>query len=130
MTAVATSLNEEWKDTGVRVFALADYYQQGAPATTGWIEAAFGYDGTVGRHAGTSDTSQMLLRPPVRSAKGPAGTVGRSAGFWRDGRSGEGNRRDREDRRRAEGQRRHQSVQTAQEPAGSRERTRIVDRAR
>ena len=65
MTTVATRLNEEWKDSGVRVFALTDYYEQGPLYYRAWLEAAYGYDeGTVGRHAGISDTSQMLFVRP------------------------------------------------------------------
>jgi creatinine amidohydrolase len=65
MTAVATKLNDEWKNSGVRVFALTDYYEQGRVNYRAWLEAAFGYDdATVGAHAGISDTSQMLFVRP------------------------------------------------------------------
>jgi creatinine amidohydrolase/Fe(II)-dependent formamide hydrolase-like protein len=65
MTAVANKLNEEWKDTGVKVFGLVDYYEQGRINYRAWLEAAFGYDdATVGAHAGISDTSQMLFVKP------------------------------------------------------------------
>ena len=65
MTNVANKLNEEWKDGGVKVFALTDYYEDGREHYRAWMEAAFGYDDTiVGSHAGISDTSQMLhVRP-------------------------------------------------------------------
>jgi creatinine amidohydrolase/Fe(II)-dependent formamide hydrolase-like protein len=65
MTNVATKLNEEWKGSGVTVFALTDYYEGGRQHYRAWMEAAFGYDDTiVGSHAGISDTSQMLhVRP-------------------------------------------------------------------
>ena len=65
MTSVANALNEEWKDSGVRVFALTDYYEQSRIYYRAWLEAAYGYDeATVGSHAGISDTSQMLFIRP------------------------------------------------------------------
>ena len=61
MRSVAEKLNAEWKDAGVKVFALTDYYEGGREHYRAWLEAAFGYDDTiVGSHAGISDTSQML----------------------------------------------------------------------
>jgi creatinine amidohydrolase len=62
---VAEKLNAEWKDAGVKVYALTDYYEGGREHYRAWMEAAFGYDDTiVGSHAGISDTSQMLhVRP-------------------------------------------------------------------
>ena len=65
MAVVAKTLNEEWKGSGVAVFALTDYYEQSRIYYRAWLEAAFGYDdATVGAHAGISDTSQMLyIRP-------------------------------------------------------------------
>ena len=65
MTAVANTLNEEWKDAGVKVFALTDYYSGSREHYRAWLEAAYGYDDqTVGSHAGISDTSQMLFVRP------------------------------------------------------------------
>jgi creatinine amidohydrolase len=65
MTAVATKLNEEWKGSGTRVYALTSYYEEGRVHYRAWMEAAFGYgDDIIGSHAGISDTSQMLhVRP-------------------------------------------------------------------
>jgi creatinine amidohydrolase/Fe(II)-dependent formamide hydrolase-like protein len=65
LTNVANKLNEEWKGSGARVFALPDYYEQGRVHYRAWLQAAFGYeDDIVGSHAGISDTSQMLhVRP-------------------------------------------------------------------
>jgi creatinine amidohydrolase len=61
MRAVADALSAEWKDAGVKVFALTDYYEGGREHYRAWMLAAFGYDDTmVGSHAGISDTSQML----------------------------------------------------------------------
>lgn len=61
MRAVADKLNEEWKGSGTRVFALTDYYEGGREHYRAWMLAQFGYDDSiVGSHAGISDTSQML----------------------------------------------------------------------
>ncbi len=63
---VAARLNEEWKDTGVKVFALTDYYEQSRLHYRAWLQAAFGYDGeTAGSHAGITDTAQMLFLHPA-----------------------------------------------------------------
>lgn len=65
MTAVAKTLNEEWKDSGTKVYGLVDYYEQGRVHYRAWLEAAYGYeDATIGAHAGISDTSQMLYVYP------------------------------------------------------------------
>jgi creatinine amidohydrolase len=61
MRTVAEKLTEEWKEEGVKVFALTEYYEGGREHYRAWMEAAFGYDeATVGSHAGISDTAQML----------------------------------------------------------------------
>jgi creatinine amidohydrolase len=66
LTNVANKLNEEWKGSDVKVYALTDYYNQGRVHYRAWLEAAFGYDDeTVGSHAGISDTSQMLFVRPA-----------------------------------------------------------------
>ncbi|MGE3275546.1 MAG: creatininase family protein, partial [Vicinamibacterales bacterium] len=66
MTAVAEALNAEWKDAGVKVFALTDYYSGSREHYRAWLQAAFGYDDTiVGSHAGISDTSQLLWVHPA-----------------------------------------------------------------
>lgn len=58
---VAKALNAEWAGTGVRVHALVDYYQQGRVLVRDYLRRTFGWDeATVGSHAGTSDTSQLL----------------------------------------------------------------------
>jgi creatinine amidohydrolase len=63
---VAAKLNEEWKGSGVTVYALTDYYEGGREHYRAWLEAAFGYDDeVVGSHAGISDTSQMLFVRPA-----------------------------------------------------------------
>jgi creatinine amidohydrolase len=65
MRNVAQKLNEEWKGSGTRVYALTDYYEGGRLHYRAWLEAAHNYDDQiVGSHAGISDTSQMLhVRP-------------------------------------------------------------------
>ena len=66
ITNVAAELNEAWKDSGVRVFGLTDYYEQSRLHYRAWLQAAFGYDGdTAGTHAGITDTSQMLFVRPA-----------------------------------------------------------------
>jgi creatinine amidohydrolase len=66
LTSVANKLNEEWKDTGVKVFALTDYYNASRVYYRAWLQAAFGYDeDTAGSHAGITDTSQMLFIRPA-----------------------------------------------------------------
>jgi creatinine amidohydrolase/Fe(II)-dependent formamide hydrolase-like protein len=61
LTKVAATLNAEWQGTGVRVYALVDYYQQGRVQVRDWLLKEHGLDAaTVGSHAGTSDTSQLL----------------------------------------------------------------------
>ncbi len=61
LTAVANALNAEWAGTGVRVYALVDYYQKGRTQIRDYLKATYGWDEQmVGSHAGTSDTSQLL----------------------------------------------------------------------
>jgi creatinine amidohydrolase len=63
---VTAKLNEEWKESGVTVYALTDYYEGGREHYRAWLEAAFGYnEEIVGSHAGISDTSQMLFVRPA-----------------------------------------------------------------
>lgn len=66
LTNVANALNAEWKDSGVRVYALRDYYERGREHYRAWMLAAYGYtDDIIGSHAGISDTSQMLHVHPA-----------------------------------------------------------------
>ena len=61
MTSVANKLNQEWQGSGVRVYALTDYYAKARNDFRAWALAQFGYDAaTVGSHAGISDTSQLM----------------------------------------------------------------------
>ena len=66
LTAVANKLNEEWKGTDTKVYALTDYYEQSRLHYRAWLQAQFGYDEeTAGSHAGITDTSQMLFIRPT-----------------------------------------------------------------
>ena len=63
---MAEKLNAEWKDAGVKVFGLTDYYEQSRLHYRAWLQAQFGYDEeTSGSHAGITDTSQMLFVRPA-----------------------------------------------------------------
>ena len=65
MISVANKLNEDWKDSGTKVFALTDYYTESRVHYRAWLQAAFGYDEeTAGSHAGITDTSQVLFVRP------------------------------------------------------------------
>ena len=65
LTAVADALNTEWAGSGVRVYALVDYYQQGRVQLRDYLQKTYGWDAeTVGTHAGTADTSQLLYVHP------------------------------------------------------------------
>jgi creatinine amidohydrolase/Fe(II)-dependent formamide hydrolase-like protein len=72
LRAVADTLNQEWKGTGVRVYAATDYYEKGHADINAWLLKDFGYDrATVGSHAGIMDTSQLMYVHPdgVRKEK-------------------------------------------------------------
>jgi creatinine amidohydrolase/Fe(II)-dependent formamide hydrolase-like protein len=61
LVTVANALNAEWQGTGARVYALVDYYQQGRVQLREYLLKTHGWDAqTVGTHAGTTDTSQLL----------------------------------------------------------------------
>ncbi len=65
LVAVADALNKEWSGTGVKVYALVDYYQKGRVQLRDYLLKTFGWDAqTVGTHAGTTDTSQLLYVHP------------------------------------------------------------------
>lgn len=65
LTAVANALNAEWAGSGVRVHALVDYYQKGRVLLRDYLKRTYGWDeATVGSHAGTTDTSQLLYVYP------------------------------------------------------------------
>jgi creatinine amidohydrolase len=61
LDSTANRLNREWAGTGVRVYALTNYYQKSRVQLRAWLLERFGYDAaTSGSHAGITDTSQML----------------------------------------------------------------------
>jgi creatinine amidohydrolase/Fe(II)-dependent formamide hydrolase-like protein len=83
LTAVADSLNKEWAGSGVRVYALTDYYTKGHADIYAWLEKDHGWDRqTVGSHAGIMDTSQLLYVNPnaVRRANIAPNGGGRGSG--------------------------------------------------
>lgn len=70
LTVIADSLNKEWAGSGVKVYALTDYYVKGHADINAWLEKEFGYDKTtVGSHAGIMDTSQLLYCNPAAVRK-------------------------------------------------------------
>jgi len=65
LTAVADSLNKEWAGSGVKVYAITEYYSKGHSDIYAWLEKDFGYSRqVVGSHAGIMDTSQLLYVNP------------------------------------------------------------------
>jgi creatinine amidohydrolase/Fe(II)-dependent formamide hydrolase-like protein len=83
LTAVADSLNKEWAGSGVRVFALTEYYSKGHSDIYAWLEKDHGWDrATVGSHAGIMDTSQLMYVNPaaVRTANILPSGGGRGSG--------------------------------------------------
>jgi creatinine amidohydrolase len=62
---VAGRLNAQWEGSGVRAFALTDFYDKGHEYQDAWFLGQFGWDeSVVGSHAGIKDTSQMLYVKP------------------------------------------------------------------
>ena len=80
---VADSLNKEWAGSGVKVYALTEYYSKGHDEIYAWLEKDHGYNRqTVGSHAGIMDTSQLMYVNPsaVRPANIALGGGGRGSG--------------------------------------------------
>ena len=83
LTNVADSLNKEWAGSGVKVYALNEYYSKGHEDIYAWLEKDHGYDrATVGSHAGIMDTSQLMYVNPdaVRVANRLPSGGGRGSG--------------------------------------------------
>ena len=83
LTAVADTLNKEWAGSGVRVYALTDYYTKGHADIYAWLEKDYGWNRqTVGSHAGIMDTSQLMYVNPraVRTANLLPSGGGRGSG--------------------------------------------------
>jgi creatinine amidohydrolase len=64
LKAVAQRLNREWHSTGVRVHALAEYYQASDVEFRQLLRARGYQDRELGAHAGLLDTSLMLAIDP------------------------------------------------------------------
>jgi creatinine amidohydrolase len=62
MKAVAEMLNKEWKDTGVRVHFIPEYYS--AHGFSEWLQAQGEKQDDIGTHAGIADTSQVMALNP------------------------------------------------------------------
>jgi creatinine amidohydrolase len=80
---VADSLNKEWAGTGVKVYALNEYYAKSHADIYAWLEKDFGYArAVVGSHAGIMDTSQLMYVNPdaVRTANILLNGGGRGSG--------------------------------------------------
>ncbi|MBV9078351.1 MAG: creatininase family protein [Methylobacteriaceae bacterium] len=59
---VAARLTREWAGSGVRVLAVESYYADAAQI--GWLVARGETLGSIGRHAGIQDTSELLVVHP------------------------------------------------------------------
>ena len=75
---VAQKLNKEWADTNVRVHYLGDYYDYQNGTFLEWLREQGESEEDIGRHAGITDTSQLLAIHPEgirvdRLAPGRAG---------------------------------------------------------
>jgi creatinine amidohydrolase len=65
LSNVAAALNKEWEGTGVKAYALTDFYDKGHEYQDAWFLGQFGWDASVvGSHAGIKDTSQLLYVKP------------------------------------------------------------------
>jgi len=67
MQAVAELLNKEWANSGVRVHFSLDYYTIGYELTGGfavWLQSQGETLEDIGRHAGITDTSQLMAIDP------------------------------------------------------------------
>ncbi len=62
MKEVSEHLNEEWNGKKTRVHFVGDYYS--ANGFREWLKTQGETDETIGRHAGISDTSQLLAVAP------------------------------------------------------------------
>ena len=62
MEQVALQLNKEWDDEITRVHFVGDYYADNGYRE--WLKSQGETEETIGRHAGISDTSQLLFVAP------------------------------------------------------------------
>jgi len=64
---VAMALNEEWNETDVRVHYIPDYYNSSYPrygTFYKWLQSQGEESWDIGRHAGITDTSQLMAINP------------------------------------------------------------------
>jgi hypothetical protein len=83
LTAVANALNAEWAGTGVRVYALVDYYQKGRIQIRDYLKTTYGWDEQMiarrhQRHVAAA------LRVRRRNPAQQAHAERRRSGCWRD----------------------------------------------
>jgi creatinine amidohydrolase/Fe(II)-dependent formamide hydrolase-like protein len=86
MQAVAELLNKEWTSSGVRVHFTLDYYTIGYDLTGGfavWLQSQGESLEDIGRHAGITDTSQLMAIDPklIRMDKLAPGGDGKLTGI-------------------------------------------------
>lgn len=75
MKEVADALNEEWQGGATRIYFVPDYYS--ANGFRDWLKTQGETDETIGRHAGISDTSELLAVAPEHirlGARAPGGS--------------------------------------------------------
>lgn len=62
LQSVASLLNREWANTGVRVHFVPDYYNE--DGFRAWLASQGEQPGDIGTHAGIPDTSQLMALDP------------------------------------------------------------------
>jgi creatinine amidohydrolase/Fe(II)-dependent formamide hydrolase-like protein len=75
---VAERLDREWRDSGVRVLHVGDYYDKNGQIE--WLKAAGESDRSIGFHAGIRDTSELLSVHP----EGVRRNRLKAQGSWRE----------------------------------------------
>jgi creatinine amidohydrolase/Fe(II)-dependent formamide hydrolase-like protein len=65
MRDVAAALNTEWKDAGVRVHFIGDYYTKAAADIRTYLGGLGFSPEQIGRHAGMVDTSELMFVNPA-----------------------------------------------------------------
>lgn len=85
--AVAERLDHEWRNTPVRVHALAEYYQAAAVTFSKMLRSRGYGDAEIGTHAGLADTSLALaIDPRLVRADQLSSTPDSAAGVYGDPR--------------------------------------------
>jgi len=82
LAEVAKALNEEWKETNVRVHYLDEYYDYQDGAFIEWLTQQGESREAIGTHAGITDTSELLAVHPegVHMNKAAPGKAGDGSG--------------------------------------------------